>query len=365
MRRDVAEHLAACTACRAQLERLRTISGALAELPDLAPPASLGERIGERVRATSQTIDLAGHAAPRRWRGPLAAAVLVGVSLGVYAGISTYLATSEERQLARSTPAAPAPAPQEAAAPVAMQADSETAKRTDGAELAAGMEAEADRFERRDSSRMKGNEVAGKTEPALDDRFGRSADAGEELRAASESKLAAVDEDARDAADDVDRPRRVRLIADPSAEPLPAGSKTILVRLDRYDAASVDALSRHLEQWLAEESPAAGAKTERGWTVGEWSGEGIEPRAALEFSLPRARWEALALHLAPDEPTKSDAESEIAPAAAQRGRAAERPRGEAKAEGDRSGAARGLARETVDVVRVRILLLSRESERKP
>jgi len=50
-RREMEEHLASCTACRARAEEFRSVSGLLDEMPGIEPPFGFDARVRQRVAA--------------------------------------------------------------------------------------------------------------------------------------------------------------------------------------------------------------------------------------------------------------------------------------------------------------------------
>jgi hypothetical protein len=79
-RREAEGHIAACSACRAELARLRAVTGGLRALPPLAPP--VGGWSAARSRASGR--DPAPSATPAA--GVLAASLLVVLAAAVLSG---------------------------------------------------------------------------------------------------------------------------------------------------------------------------------------------------------------------------------------------------------------------------------------
>ena len=86
--RSVRAHVASCPACRAELESLRRTIEAVKDLPPVAAPHDLKQRILETVNAADSPS--VTHAGTRHWRRlwPTAAAILLGVFFTWHYGIA-------------------------------------------------------------------------------------------------------------------------------------------------------------------------------------------------------------------------------------------------------------------------------------
>lgn len=282
MRRDVGDHIAVCQACGAELARLRAIRSALVDVPELMPPASLAEAVGREIRAAPRVAPLAAAAGPRRWKGKIAATVLLGIAGAVYAWIVLNLAPSDEPRLAR--------------APAAVPAKSAPSTPTD--KIGRGLD---------ERGSPAGAELdAPAPGRATDQPLGDAATLAMDDREHAESTLSAGAPESSSAVAAPQAPtpaaRRVRYIDDLAQSPPAAGVVAMLVRLESDQSSSVERLVRDLESWLSNDAPALEAKREEQERrdYGKRAEEDLAPteHAALELDVPSDRVDDLRRFLA-------------------------------------------------------------------
>src|SRR5206468_3645714 len=92
-RHDLDRHLASCTPCRLAFEEQRHVAAILRARAEAPVAAGFSARVGARIdRREAGTMDWLGIANWRAWTAglaPVAAALLLGVYLGVGAGTTT------------------------------------------------------------------------------------------------------------------------------------------------------------------------------------------------------------------------------------------------------------------------------------
>ena len=111
-RGPVAEHIAACAICQAEVESLKNILARAAELPrSIDPPADAWAAIRNSIERDATVLERASPSGPRRWR-PLAVAAAALLVAGLSSAGTFFYMTRDAQTATASAPSAlPGPSP--------------------------------------------------------------------------------------------------------------------------------------------------------------------------------------------------------------------------------------------------------------